>query len=336
MNVRRHLGLIVAGGISLVLVLVLAVLLVRFQREYQRVRSGLQAAESRLQRLYERVPYPSEANVAIVQTNLAALQDFYQKLCETLRLGQIDPIIMEPADFPPLLDRTIKRLYEKAREGGVKLPPRFAFGFERYALGSLPNKEDVARLTVQLRTVEKICEVVFKEKVNEIAGVERVVFEKGVIERTEGGGRRRGYAESEVPDRSAEEWKDPSGLFARETYTMSFVASDAAVVSVLNALAKSGLIAVVSSVELVGEVPQVKAPESVTASGATPSTSQGVAAPPPSADSLLGGAAPAAPAAKEPPPHEERIVAGRAMVKASIQIRVYRLLSGANSQENPS
>lgn len=336
MNVRRHLGLIITGGISLLLVAILAVLLVRFQREYQRVRTGLRTAESRLQRLYERDPYPSESNVALVQSNLVALQDFYQKLCDTLRLGQIDSVRMEPADFPPLLDRTIKRLYERAREGGVKVAPRFAFGFERYALGSLPNKEDVDRLTVQLRTVEKICELIFKSKVNEIVAVERTVFEQGVIERTEGMGRRRGFVEEEASAAPVEVWRDPSGLFTRETYTITFVANDATVVNVLNELAKVGMIAVVSSVELVGEVPQVKAAESAGTVGRALSQTMASASPPTPLVSPEATAAPTVSAAKEPPPHEERVVAGRALVKASVQIRVYRLLGSAQSEENPS
>lgn len=334
MNVRRHLALIVTGAISLVLVIILLVLLVRFQREYQRVHSGLHTAESRLQRLYERDPYPSEANVAVAQSNLVALQDFYTELCKTLKLGQIDPMDMEPADFPPLLDRTIKRLYERAREGGVVVPARFAFGFERYALGSLPNKEDVARLTVQLRTVEKICELVFKNRVTELSGIERTVFEKGVIERTGLIARRRGYVEQEEETAAGvPEWKDASGLFARETYTIKFVASDATLVSVLNELAKTGLIAVVSAVEAAGEVPEVKAAAAAVSTGTPARVS---AAPAPAAMLLEPAAVSAETAPKEPPPHEERVVAGRAMVKATVQIRVYRLLVEPKREENPS
>ena len=335
MNLRRHLGLIVTGVICTVLAIVLLVLLVQFQREYQRVRSGLHSAESRLQKLYGRDPYPSEVNVAVLQSNLVALQDFYVELCKTLKLGQIDPAAMEPADFPPLLDRTIKRLYERARDGGVNVPARFAFGFERYALGSLPNKEDVARLTVQLRTVEKICELVFKNRVTELTGVERTVFEKGVIERSGLIGRRRGYVEEEQESsESVPEWRDESGLFARETYTIKFVASDATLMNVLNELAKTGLIVVVSSVEALGEVPEAKAVAAV-ASTTTPTRVVGTAVTP-----VLGmgdGTASGTEApSKEPPPHEERVVAGRAMVKATIQVRVYRLLVEPKSEENPS
>lgn len=335
MNVKRHLGLIVTGAITLLLVIVLGVMLIRFQGEYRRVRAGLASAESRLQRLHERDPYPSNTNVEMVRSNLVVLQRFYDQLYSTLKLGQVESVDLEPAGFPPLLDRTIKRLYARASEGGVQVPPRFSFGFERYALGSLPNKEDVARLNVQLRAIEKICEIIFNNKVSELTAVERTVFEKGVIEQMAGTGRRRVFAEPEQGVRT-EEWKDPSGLFSRETFTFSIVAPDSVILNLLNNLARSGLFVVVSSVEMIGEVPSVK-PAEVTTSTGMPSAA-GAVQPPRAAEagvSLIGGPAPgeAGVAPKEPPPHEERIVAGRAKVKATLQIRVYRFIGEETSQE---
>ena len=169
---------------------------------------------------------------------------------------------MEPAEFPLLLDRTIRRLRDRAREQGVKLPPRFAFGFERYALGALPNHEDVGRLVMQVRTVEKLCEAIFKSKVTDVENVHRTIFERGVIEQTGAvrEGRRRGMMETPtvVEGEAAGEWVDSSGLFAREAYTLTFRALDSAVWTALNELAKMGMFTVVAGVELSNPEPLPK------------------------------------------------------------------------------
>lgn len=330
MSIRRHIGLIVTLSVCSVLCLILVILLFQFRSRYLEVRNGLRSAEQRLKTLNERAPHPSEANVQMVQSNLVLLSSFYKSTIQTLKLGQIDPEDIEPAAFPPILDRTIKRLYERSREFGVKLPPRFAFGFERYVLGALPNREDVARLNMQLRTIEKLCDTIMKCKVAELTEVQRTIFEKGVAEAAETGRRRRFAVEQEA-EQAVPEWVDPSGLFSRETYTFKVVAPDSVLLNVLNELARIGTFVVVSAVTVEGEVPAVKAvtPAPVVGSQESPKTT-GEWAP------LAPSPTPSAAEKKEPPPHEERVVAGTAMVKATIEVRVYRFLEKVASEENPT
>ncbi|OQA26817.1 MAG: hypothetical protein BWY59_01254 [Verrucomicrobia bacterium ADurb.Bin345] len=335
------MGLVITGGVVLVLAVVLGVMLFRFQSSYQQVRTDLKSTVARLDALYGRDPYPSEENVELVQSNLFVLSNYHQELVSVLKLGQVDPASMEPADFPQLLDRTIRRLYDRAREQGVKFPARFAFGFERYALGALPNHEDVSRLVMQVRTIEKLCEVLFKSKVSEMENVQRTVFERGVIEQggTRDARRRMQEAAEGTPEPVSEEWIDPSGQFARESYTLTFRAMDGAVWAVLNELAKMGLFTVVARVELSNNTPLPKpsqAPRAVfesSAAGATP--------PLPAAANMMDmfsaapQAAPVEAAKTGPKPHEERVVAGREMVRAIVEVHVYRFLQREGEGNQP-
>lgn len=336
MNLKRHLGLVITGSIVLVLAIVLIVMLFRFQSSYQQVRRDLRGTVDRLNQLYNRDPYPSEENVELVQSNLMVLTKYHDELVSVLKLGQVDPANMEPAEFPLLLDRTIRRLRDRAREQGVRLPARFAFGFERYALGALPNHEDVARLVMQVKTLEKLCEALFKSKVSEMESIQRTVFERGVIEQggARDGGRRRGMMDTTEtqPEPSRDEWTDPSGLFARESYTLTFKALDSSVWTVLNELAKTGTFTVVARVEMTNPAPLPKQVAAV-----RPVFEAPVASAPPLPTAMDLFAAAPQPAAETGAkvvikPHEERVVAGREMVRAVVEVHVYRFLESERQE----
>lgn len=343
MNLKRHMGLVISGSIGLVLAVVIGVMLFRFQSSYQQVRTDLRNTVARLNSLYGRDPFPSEENVSLVQSNLVVLDKYSKDLFALVKLGQVDAVKMEPAGFPLLLDGTIRRLHKQA-ENQVKLPARFSFGFERYALGALPNQEDVPRLVLQVKTVEKLCEVVFKSKVSEMENIQRTVFERGVLEATDAGafGRRRETSPDPAQQQTVSEWVDPSGLFSRETYTLTLRAADSAIWSLLNELARSGLFMVVSKVDLINDTPIAKAAVvERPAVGTSPSPAMGapVADPGGSFASMFGAATPAAAGVAEIPAapklREERIVAGREMVKAIIEVRVYRFLGGESEESQP-
>lgn len=346
MNLKRHMGLVISGSIGLVLAIVIGVMLFRFQSSYQQVRTDLRNTVARLNSLYGRDPFPSEENVSLVQSNLVVLDKYAKDLFTLVKMGQVDVVQMEPAGFPLLLDGTIRRLHKQAGDNQVKLPSRFSFGFERYALGALPNQEDVPRLVLQVKTIEKLCEIVFKSKISEMENIQRTVFERGVLETTDASAfsRRRGPEASpeSTPEQSVAEWVDPSGLFSRENYTLTLRASDSAVWGLLNELARSGLFIVVSKVELINDTPIVKvtpAERPAAAIAAAPATAGRPADQSGAFAAMFGtagavpGAAPEQPAG--PKPREERIVAGLEMVKAIVEVRVYRFVGGAGEESQP-
>ena len=179
MNFRKHMLLIVGGSIALVLLIATLFMLWKFYARYRTVNTGLISTTERLHGLSSgKHRYPCEENVALVQTNAAVLKAYFDDLFDTLKRGQVEPKKMEPAEFPLLLEKTIRKLLSQAAESGVTLPPRFAFGFDPYALGNLPNEEDVPRLARQLRTVEELCGLLYDAKVSDLGAIRRQVFEK--------------------------------------------------------------------------------------------------------------------------------------------------------------
>jgi hypothetical protein len=331
MNFRKHMVLIVAGCVALLLVAIAVFMLVRSRGAYQQVNRQYDSTRQRLTALYRRDPYPSDENVRLMQTNSAVLEDYFAKQFAALRKDQLEPGKMEPAEFPLVLEKTIRKLHARAVESAVTLPSRFAFGFERYAAGALPNAADVPRLVLQLRSIEELSGLLLQSKIASIVSVKRTIFERGAQAEGAGdagsgrGGRRRFVetpADSSVEEQPKED-VDPSGLFSREGYELTFEGRDAAIWDVLNALARCKAFAVVSRVELVNEAPLPK-PAAEKAEAPVPPADA-----PNRMDTLFGAApeAPAKPVKSEILSHEERVVAGREFVKAVMDVDLYRFLS---------
>lgn len=301
---KKNMVLVVGGAISLLLALILVVVLIRVRSSYVRVQRELNLEQQKLVRLNQRDPYPSDENVEIIQTNYVVLQKFFRELMALLRQGQEEPRAIEPAEFPVRLDRTIRALWQKAAAQKVVLPQRFAFGFDRYMLGTLPAREDVYRLVIQLDTIAHLCDVLFQCKINELVSVERPLFEASLRISTE---ETQWEAQEEQPELQEEEipYQDPSKLFTRERYRITFRGTDASVREVLNRLAAHRRFFAVSRVELDNEggVPTVAPPPSQPTSGVAPILT-----------------------------HEDRVVAGRELVRATISVDVYRFLTASAAE----
>ncbi len=339
MNLRKNMVLVVGGSVALALFIVVMVALLKFQRDYLRVNTSLQGALQRLNALYTRDPYPSSENVVQLATNLTVLQAYFTDLFSSLKKNQIEPAQMERAEFPLLLQQTRNRLLSRAAETGVVLPDKFSFGFDRYARGELPEQGDVARLVLQVKTLEDLCGVLFQSKIASIVSLQRTVFEQKALESegpgAMGRGSRRGF--EPLPDQPAGaapvvESVDSSGLFSKEHYILTFEAKDPAIWQVLDLLARSKRFNVVTRVELLNDkpLPTAAAPAAGAPSGlvSTPGAQPTITAPP---SSLAGGAATGPKTVALT--HDERIVAGRDAVRATVELDVYRFLGDQPKQE---
>lgn len=336
MKLKKNMMLLLVGGaVALVLLVGAFLLLVRFNLTYRKVNNELKAGMRRLNELYDRDPYPSEENVVLLQTNVAVLGQYFDAIDASFREGQIEAEEMKPAEFPLILEKTIRGLTIRANELGVKLPPRFAFGFEKYAVGALPADADVPRLVLQLETVEKLCGLLYDARIAGVDIVARQVFEQdlsalgqpGAPQQGQGGSRRRGGgAETTSYQLPKEEWVDSSGLFSREKFVIEFSARDSALWDVLNRFVRSKPFVVVSRVEFVNPKPLAKI---------APSTRQPAAAAPGMPGyQAMQGIVPAK-AKEEIKPYEERIMAGRELVKAVVEVDVYRFRAREKQEAAP-
>lgn len=324
MNWRKNIILIVGGGIALLLLIFACVFFLKSKGEYGRLNNELGQAMSRLETLTRRSPYPSAENIKQVDANLESLKNAVGILQETLQRGQVVAENIEPADFASLLERVSKRLHRSAVEAGVTLPDRFTLGLARYAAGEQPAREAIPRLVIQLKDLEVICQTLLQSHIQSIANVDREAFEGGAAAQAQpddsaGLRRRRVTDDSQSPTVAIAYMPMPASntLYEVERFNVTFQGRDAAVWEALNLLAKSPLLITVVDVHLSNLA----------------SDKLGIAVPvsPLNADK---NSPTFNPALARYPSHDERIIAGREMVQATLVLDVYRLVRELKEDES--
>jgi hypothetical protein len=215
-------------------------------------------------------------------------------------------------------------------------------GMERYKRGDLPRGADVPRLWVQLKTLEGLCGLLIDAKVTELVSVRRGIFEQGAESQeptaVDSGrwGRRvsgRGAPAPEAPPVGLirTEVVDSGGLFSIEHFTIELKCFEGSVWDILNALAKSQLFTVMTSITIVNDNPVPKIAAKLSAPSAV-----GIFPTPGSLVVMPGAPAPAAAAAAEQKSEvktqEQRVIAGREAVNVVLDIDVYRFHGGEKQE----
>lgn len=321
MNWRKHIVLMVGGGLAVVLLVVALVMLFRFQGRYGVVNRELDSARGRLQQLMGRNPYPSAENIDKTKQNLAEVKTMAMQLQELLQRSQISGETMEPAEFAPLLERTSRRLVQRAQESGVILPEGFAFGFPRYAAGELPTPESVPRLVAQLRAVEVLCDVLFQAKIAQIDALHREVFDEGSggdSEPIASDSRRnaRRVQTEDAPVVSSVPAAETNELYSVERLMVDFQARETAAWDALNALVRNPVFMAIADVRLENKLAaagQLGKKQPVTPAG--------------------GDRAPGL--AAQYPSHDDRVVAGRENVGVYLVIDLYHFHDAFAKEAKP-
>lgn len=318
---RKYTGLIVGGAIALILLLAVLFLMFRFRAGYAHVQDDLESSVQTLERLHTRDPYPSEANVELVERGRNELDGYLHGLLSALSTGQVEEERMERAAFPTLIERTSRRLYALAAERQVILPGAFTFGFQRYAMGNLPQEEYVPRLVVQLRTIDQIIQYLFNAKIAELKSVEREVFDVERVQRDADAesafGRRGARTDVVAVPTVAVLPEGIEGLYTKEKYRIAFVAGDVAFREVLNTLARCPLFVVVKDVQARNE-------DALDSSSSAAAKLAARLQRPKDAPSGKGEKKEETTADTRPPRHEDRVVAGLEKVHVTLELDVYR------------
>lgn len=335
MNLRRHMGLVIGLGVALVLFLAAAGFLFRYQMAYKKVKKDLDRQERRLQGLMAEKPFPSEANIKGMQEKLEVLSDFESDYLAALREGQPVPVDIEAAEFPSMLEKSVRELVNLA-EGHVILPERFAFGFRRYFEGALPSQDDIERLVVQLKMMDRLTRVLFAAGIDEIREIERDVFEEddkqaqnnaADLRRT----ARRGSRQTDRKDETANEDEKQNGLYQKESFSITFTARESSFWDVMDEMVGSDLFVIVKKVTLEGSRPDLAAArqnvlqllaerEAARMQGAAPGGGRGANP----GSEKEGFAKYTGRRNVRWPTHEERVVAGREDVVVKLDLDVYR------------
>ena len=316
MNWRKHMVLMVGGGMAIALLIAALVVLFRFQGQYGTTTQALESAKLRLQQLNARNPYPSDENVKKTRANLATLTTQALSMQDMLQKNKIEGAQIEPAEFAQMLEKTSRRLQQKAQESEVLLPAGFAFGFPRYAEGALPSADAVFRLVGQLKTVETLCETVFQARIAQLDSLERETFEEGVVVADPGAGanaRRRNVADA-TPTVSRIPLVEPNDLYSAERVTLTFQGRETAVWDAVNAIVRHPSFMVIADLRL---------DNTLALAG------------------NLGKKTPVAPITGEKvlvpqyPSHDDRIVAGREYVVATLVVDLYHFKAAFAAETQP-
>lgn len=341
MNFRKYLGLIVGCGVALLAAIGAGVLLFFALSNHGKAQDALKTEQGKLEQLNKRKPFPIQANVEQSQAKLNILNAELSNTFARLAKGQVELDKIEPAEFAPLLERTINQLRREASNNVVQLPNAFAFGFDRYSAGDIPSSNNVPRLVLQLKSMARLCDVFFAAKVSNITAVVREEFETGAA--AAGGAARMGglgmFAQGEFAGAPAggglASAKDvpaaaSNELFAAERFQVSVSGRENSIWEVLNALVSGPLFTVIRDVQMDSVTAGIKVDPAATRPGMPPPAAMNMGG----MERMLAGVPPGmAGLGQSPqmvatnalfPPREERVIAGRESVRMTLVVDVYR------------
>lgn len=343
MNFRKHLGLIIGCSVAGLLAIGAGVLLFFAISGSGKAQSELKSEQGKLDQLTRRKPYPNKENVELSQKKLESLGLVLSGTVARLSKGQVEAEAIEPAQFAPMLERTLNQLRKDASNAAVQIPPAFAFGFDRYSAGSIPMSNDVPRLVAQLKTMSRICGTLFAANVSNIVAVTRDEFETGVAPSAAAGGARAMMGELAGGPASAAGGRFGTDLppivsnelFQAERLQLTISGRENSIWEVLNAMVAGPLFTVIRDIQMESATAGVKIdPATLARPGAA-----GFGGMPPG---MLGmermgqagggglpiglGAMPTMPAASTNqliPSREDRVIAGRETVRMTLVVDVF-------------
>jgi len=270
----------VACAIGAVMFLAAGIVLYRGICRFNTAREDLEKVKRNLASYYEAPIFPSRENVVRELANAKQADAWFDELMATLRRGNVESDERSPSKFINVSETVRRRLTDEAKTAGTDLPSAaqaFAFGFDRYSgTGTLPKPQDVPRLTEQLVIVNRICLVMFKNRVKAVTKIERDEFEDAseagqVTGGPEAAPRRRssrrsaGRSGAAGPDadmtpKSSRQQAGTIGendLFARFHFALEFRAKASALVDLLNELSAHSMFVVVTSLSLSKPSPEL-------------------------------------------------------------------------------
>lgn len=341
MNLRKYIGLIVGCGIAALVGITGIVFLAKSISTQRKAQSELKSELSRLDQINRGKPFPSQANVEHVQKNLDEIRKVLSQTQTRLRVGQFEPDKIEPAQFGPLLEKTVKQMKASALANSVTLPDRFTFGFDRYSEGALPLSNAIPRLVTQMKNVAALCDLLYSAKVSNIASISREEFESQLVGGASGTGlasEMGGFIRSAVANLgNSERARAIPAVAASETYTserfsIEFSARENAVWEVLNGLARSSTFSVVRDFVVHGTTMGQGLERASSSRSSNPATMVGEMGYVTSA-SLAGAQGIGTSTNLSTLSREDRVVAGREQVNVAIVVDVFRFASGKDESK---
>jgi hypothetical protein len=226
---------------------------------FDTANDDLKRVKLELSSYYEAPIFPSAENVEQELENARQVDVWFAELMETLGQGNVNSAERSPSKFIGILEKVRNRLIGESQKAGTELPSAtqsFAFGFDRYSgTGTLPKPQDVPRLMEQLAIINRLCTVMFK---NRIKGISTITRDGGASDAPVANARRRrgrpgkpASPQKTVGSPSARPGVIGEGaLFAKLHFVFEFRAKESALVTILNDLASSSIFIAVTSLSV--------------------------------------------------------------------------------------
>lgn len=279
MNWKNFKALVIGGGILGVLTLLALVGVFLLHGQHKEASEQLESATSAASRLQNEAVFPSSESVKSLDAYLVELTDFQNSLSAELVKNTTSPTSLQNVnEFNILLERTIRGLRAKAAktdvvrpknkalEEALAPPPRSptldAFGkpivssnkttkvvvnfpastwldFDVYGTGIPPDAADLPLLTVQLKTIQNICETLMASGISGLVRVERQKFDKLAQTKVIAGrfGPTEGFdLNGQKNEESPADDEERVSLYDSFDYGVTFTAPEPAVWKALQAL----------------------------------------------------------------------------------------------------
>lgn len=226
-------------------------------REATAAEKQRDAARGQLDGIYQLNPFPNAANRSQAADDRKKMKLWVAAL-GTLLVDTNTATSLSPPLFMQNLQRDINELAALTTSAGVKLvPDGFAFGFDRYrgVDGRMPEPEDVPRLFLQLKMIDRLCHELAAADILALSAVRREEFESGISKTAADpvmeGGRSR-TKRSRPPSGGAVSKSAIPGAqrSVRHHFAIEFSARKNATFEALNRLAAMDLFVVVTDVAI--------------------------------------------------------------------------------------
>jgi hypothetical protein len=304
--IKKHPVFTLCLGVTVLLLIGAGAGLFLSERLYARQVLALDAVTTRLQQLYRRDPFPTKANVRKEAENLKDVVDRYNELNELLRAGQVNLQPMKAIDFMQFREKSLRKLWSSLQSARIKFPEKYAFGFDKYEGGQMPNSGDVPRLVQQLKIIEALCDILQEAGITELATIERDNFEQAARGADASSGRR-GAPPSGGASPSESAGNAPGGdkMVSSQHFKISVKAKENAVIEMLNLLASQPMFMVVTRVEMNNPRQEYSAGGPVSAPAVV-------------------ARAPGTPGASEPATRKRQVILGREELDVKLDLDVYQ------------
>jgi hypothetical protein len=237
-KIKKYKVLIAMLAVAIALAIFIAIGLSSSCKKYLVQKNELKQMLEAYEQLIKRQPYPDEKNLALLSSNIIEMAHQFNNLNDELRSGDMKSRQMSNTEFMRLLEHKLSILRSTMERKGIKLPEKYAFGFEKYAGGQLPPAEEVPRLMQQLIMIEKMCLLLTEANIKELLSVSREVFESGIETVSAKRGRGRGVNASQPPEEPpTQQSRGSTSLYTNETFKVAFRCTETSLLNFINKLA---------------------------------------------------------------------------------------------------